>query len=334
MSRHHVVCLAEKNSAVLDLEVEREILAAVDADITLEFYEDGQHFSRARNADAILHRGGLLDSTRIAQLQNCRIIAHAGIGFDSIDLGAATSQDIFVTNVAEYCIDEVSTHALSLLLALHRRLIPYSRQTRAGRWASQGSGSIERLSAMTVAVVGYGRIGSAFGRKAHHLGLRVLAVDPLGDRLDSSQQGVRFLELREALEAADFVSLHVPLNSGTRGMIGSDELASMKPGAFVINTSRGGIIDESALIDALRAGRIAGAGIDVLASEPPEPNNPLLQMGNVIVTPHAAYYSTDAVLEVRRITATQIADTLRGGWPIYLLNSELMLPHSRITAHG
>lgn len=326
MCRHHVVCLAKANAAVLDLDVEREILAAVPAEITIEFCDDTELPANARDADAILHRGAFLDATRIAQLRNCRLIAHAGIGFDTVDVDAATRHGILVTNVAEYCIDEVSTHALCLLLALHRRLDSYSRQTRAGHWAPQGNGTIGRLSEATLAVVGYGRIGSAVANKARQLGMRVLAVDPFIDPLVTTLDGVSFCTLHDALPQADFVSLHTPLNPGTVGLIGAMELSSMKPSAYLINTARGEIVDEQALIDALSEGRIAGAGLDVLTLEPPEPSNPLLHMSNVIVTPHAAYYSSSSVMDVRRTTATQIADVLRGYWPNYVLNPTLRDP--------
>lgn len=324
MSRFQVVCLTSPDTSVTDIDIEQSILEPVGADVTrVVAGTEEATIVATRDADAILHRGGKLTASAIQQLRRCRIIAHGGVGYDSLDLGAATAKGIIVTNVADYCVDEVSDHALLFMLALSKRLLPQLQQTRAGKWAPQGVGPIHRLCDSTVAVVGYGRIGSTFGRKARQLGLRVLAVDPYLDPADLISQSAIPRTLDAALPEADFVSLHVPLSNATHHLFGRAQFRQMKSSAYMINTARGGVVDEGALIDAVTSEWIAGAALDVLEQEPPDPHHPLLHMSNVLVTPHAAYYSEGSVRAVRRTVALQVKDVLRGTRPKFVVNPDV-----------
>lgn len=325
MSHFRVVCLSSSSKTpIQDLNIEREILTGAGAETELAIADTEEAtLAAVRDADAILHRGGRLTSQVMRQLTRCRIIAHGGVGYDSLDIETATECGIIVTNVADYCIDEVSDHALLFLLALGKRLIVQTEQAHHAVWLPQQPGPISRLRDQSVAVVGYGRIGSTFGRKAQALGLRVLAVDPFVDPADLVAQGAEPCTLEAALPVADFVSLHVPLTPLTRFFFGEAQFRRMKSTAFFINTARGAVVEERALVRALRAGWIAGAGLDVLEHEPPDPANPLLGLENVIVTPHAAYYSTASVSDVRRTMARQVADALTGHWPRFVVNPDV-----------
>jgi D-3-phosphoglycerate dehydrogenase len=241
--------------------------------------------------------------------KHLRMISKHGAGIDSVDLESATAHGVAVMITGGANADGVAEHSLALMLALSRELPRYERLLRGGGWKDQGY-QVRDFSERTVGVVGYGQIGSRTARLARACGAKVIVhsrrrVQPL--------QGMEWEERLDGLLArADIVSLHCPLNEGTRGMIGAAQLARMKPGSLLINTSRGKLVDEPALIAALREGRIAGAGLDVFAQEPPDPKNPLFSMPNVIVTPHVASSTTGAARQMGEIGARNILHYLRG----------------------
>jgi D-3-phosphoglycerate dehydrogenase / 2-oxoglutarate reductase len=234
----------------------------------------------------------------LAAMPACKIIARVGTGLDSIDLDAAARRGILVTNVADYSVDEVSTHAVALLLACARRLPQYLDLVRARQWASTGGGTIRRLSGQTLGLVGFGRIGQATAVKALGLGLRVLACDPFKTAAEITAGGVEPADWPTLLAESDYVSLHVPLTPQSAQMMNAGALAAMKPSAVLINTARGGLVDEAALIAAVRAGDIAGAALDVLSTEPPPDDHPLLADPRILVTPHTGWYSQEAQRDV------------------------------------
>ena len=270
----------------------------------------------------------------IRSLEKCRIIASLGIGYDRIDLEAAAEKCIVVTNVPDYCIDEVSTHAIALMLALNRKLFVMDRAVReaAVNFVPPNRASVTkvlhpvpRLQDQVMGIVGLGRIGTAVALKARGLGLNVIAHDPYVWDAVMRSHGVGPVDLDTLLETADMISIHCSLNEETRGMIDGAALAKMKPSACLINTARGEVVDEKALIRALNTGRICGAGLDVTVRDPLPEEDPLRNAPNTILTGHGAWYSTcaDSPEEFWQKAMGQVALALQGCWPVYPVNPEI-----------
>ena len=309
---------------------ERRKLADVGAELVMHPYRDeADLLTVAKDADAIINAGGRFPASTIAGLEKCRLIVQGSVGYDQIEVDAATERGIMVANLFDYCIEEVAEHALTLTLALARRLTFMQEAVRSGLWGrDRGAmreriGPVERLSETTLGIVGFGNIGKLVARKAGGIGWRILAADPFVDPATGQQHGVQIVPLDQLLRESDFVTLHVFLNAQTRHMIGAEQLALMKRSAYLVNTCRGPIVDEPALIEALRAGQIAGAGLDVFETEPIEPDNPLLGMENVILTPHHAVYSRQALELNRTQPFDEVARVLSGRWPRGLVNRSL-----------
>lgn len=269
-------------------------------------------------AVAVLVRESPVTAAAIDAMPGCRVIVRYGVGVDNIDLDAAARRGIAVANVPDYGIEEVSDHALALLLAVERRIVGRDRAVRDGAWNVARAEPMRRLSELTLGIVGYGRIGRAFHRKAGALGFaQVLVHDPgLADSVP----------LDDLLARSDIVSLHLPLTPDTAGLIGPERIARMKPGASLINTARGGLVDEAALARAIAAGRLRGAGLDVLAVEPPAPDNPLLALPQVVLTDHTGWYSESSVADLQRKAAGEIARVLSGQPPRHWVNAPPAFP--------
>ena len=265
-------------------------------------------------ADAVMVGTGIrLGPERIDGMQRCRIIVRYGIGVDNVALEAARRRGIVVANVPDYCVDEVADHALALMLAVLRRVVPAHRVVRDGRWDVTVMAGVRRLRELTLGVVGFGRIGRTVGTKASALGMRVVAYDPWVPAEAIRSAGAQPVSLDELLAQADVVTLHCPLTPETRHLLGAAQLARMKPTAYLVNTSRGELVDADALAEALRSGKLAGAALDVLPQEPPPAGHPLLSLDNVVVTPHVAWYSEDSLVELRTKAAQQVREVLLGG---------------------
>ena len=241
-------------------------------------------------------------------LPSCRVVGRYGVGLDTIDLVTAAGLGIRVVNVPDYCTDEVADHALGLILALTRGIVPLDRGVQAGIWDFRLAGRVRRPSSQQLGVVGLGRIGSALARRAQALGYVVVGADPLGPR----NSGVRVVELDELLATSDIVSIHAPLDPTTRHLIDARSLALMRSTAILVNTSRGGLVDHDALVEALRAGRLAGAGLDVLEQEPIPGDDSLIGLPNVVLTPHAAFYSEESLIEMKRKVSQRVLAVLAG----------------------
>jgi D-3-phosphoglycerate dehydrogenase / 2-oxoglutarate reductase len=266
------------------------------------------------DAEAILIGPRLrFDEERIAALRRCRVIVRYGVGYDNVDVAAATERGIAVAIVPDYCIEEVATHALAMVLALNRQLAALDHSVREGRWQIGDRPGIRRLSESTLGIVGFGRIGEALGRRALALGMHVVATDTFRPAGEIEASGARAVTLPELLACSDFVSVHAAKSADAPTIIDAAALAQMKPTAYVVNVARGGLVDEVALDEALRSGRLAGAALDILDPEPPPPDAPLLSAPNVLVTPHAAWYSATAIQELRRKAAEEAARVLAGG---------------------
>jgi D-3-phosphoglycerate dehydrogenase / 2-oxoglutarate reductase len=243
-----------------------------------------------------------------------------------VDVPAATEAGVIVCNTVNYGTHEVANHAFAMLMALNRKLLPLDHAIRSGirRPAPEIMPHTGRVAGQTLGLVGFGAIGRAMARRASGFEMRVLAFDPYFDPAKNEDVNVELVDLPQLLTESDYVSVHAPLTPATRGLIGASELALMKPSSYLILTSRGGVVDEAAMTDALREGRIAGAGIDVWEKEPPDPNNPLLAMDNVVATMHMAWYSEVSDVVRRKIHAETAADVLDGVMPHSIVNPEVL----------
>lgn len=301
-----------------DLDIERSTLAQIGAELVVAPKQDAETLtSLAADVDAIMTNWAKVPAQVIEASPRCRIVSRLGIGLDNIDVACATARKIIVTNVPDYCLIEVAEHALALLLALARKVAYYHHQTKTGGYDLKAGPALFRIEGQTLGIVGLGNIGGRLAAKASALGLNVLATSR------SRRQpppGVRFVPLDELLSASDYVSLHMPLTTETRHLIGASQLARMKPTAYLINTARGGLIDHRALATALAEGRLAGAGLDVQDPEPPDLGQAPWNDSRVIVTPHAAFVSAESLTNLRTRTARQVATCLTGGVPENVVN--------------
>ncbi len=279
-----------------------------------------------RAADAVVVERAQITRRVVASMERCRIMVRHGVGYDTLDVDAATEAGICVCNVTDYCTQEVADHAVALLLALARSLFPLDAQVRAGGWdVFAGAGMNRRIEGQILGLVGFGKIGLAVARRAGGFGMEVVAYDPYVGADAMQAVGVRKVELEELLRISDMVSLHLPLLASTRHLLNADRIRLMKPTAFVVNTARGGLVDQKALAEALAEGRLAGAGLDTFEKEPPAADDPLLKLPNVIVSPHAAFYSTTSLRELHRRVARRIAQVLlEGRRPDNLLNPAVL----------
>lgn len=317
--------VAVTDSVFPSLEPEHRVLDPLGVELRPgQCRSEEEVIALAKEADAILNCYAKMTPRVIGELKRCRVIARYGIGVDNVDLAAATRAGIVVTNVPDYCVDEVSDHGLALFLALARRVVAADQAVKGGAWDVVAHKGIRRLRGQTLGLLGFGKIARALAAKAQALGMQVVAVDPFVDAESMGRLKVRSADLDTLLAESDAVSVHVPLSPETRGIIGERALARMKPTAFLINTSRGGLVDEHALAAALTAGRLAGAALDVMEKEPPPPDHPLRKAPNVILTPHLAFYSREAVVELQTKVAEEAARALRGEPPRSPVNREVL----------
>lgn len=307
------------------LAIEQRILSQVDAELLVAVSGDEAELVRmAPQAHAVLTCWKRVTPAVVDAATRCLHISRYGVGLDNIAVERATEQGMIVTNVPDFCVEEVSDHAMALLLACARGVVGFARTTRQGAWDNKGQGVLPRLRGQTLGLIGFGNSAHALLPKARGFGLRVIAYTPrlAIDALalpDIATQDLDFL-----LQEADYISIHAPLNAATHHLFNERAFRLMKPTAYLINTSRGAIIDETALAKALDRGWLAGAALDVLSQEPPDPSHPLLHRADVIVTPHAAFYSGSAIEELARKAAQQVAQTLRGETPSNIVNPAVL----------
>jgi len=307
-----------------NVDTERKVLSKVDAEVIVsEAKNDEELMELVKDADGILNARLKIKPKVIEAMERCKVIVRYGIGVDTIDIKSATKKGIMVCNVPDYCIDEVANHALTLILCLGRKIMLSSRQVLAGEWSITSLKPLRRFTEQTIGIVGFGRIGRNLANKAKHLGFKIIASDPyIGE--DIVIDDVAMVSLERLMRESDYVSLHAPLVPGNMGMIGKKQLDMMKKEAYLINVSRGPLIDEAALVEALKNNKIAGAGLDVLVDEPPNRDNPLLKLDNVLITPHSAWYSDEAIAELQLKAAETVATVLSGDIPKSVLNWEAL----------
>jgi D-3-phosphoglycerate dehydrogenase len=313
-----------------DYDLEKAELHDSGLDIELVFLDTRspeEIIQGAADADGLMVQFAQITRQVIQHLDRCRVISRYGIGVDMVDLNAASERGILVCNVPDFCIEEVSTHTIGFLICLNRHIHYHDKMVRSGNWLSTSWGPPRHLPGRVLGLVGLGNIGKAVARKAQCLGLRVLAYDPYIPEEQGSELGVELVNLEDLLRRSDFVSLHCPLTDETRHLIGQAQLELMPPSAFLINMSRGPVVDQPALYQALANHTIAGAALDVFEEEPPPPDEPLLQLENLICTPHVSSWSDKATSQLRRDTARNLATVLKGQIPGSVVNrKELNLP--------
>jgi D-3-phosphoglycerate dehydrogenase len=316
--------VAVADSVFPNLDLAREVLSAIGAQVQLAPEPTPEAIVRvAAGADGLLVTYAKITADMIAQMPRCRVISRFGIGVDNVDLAAATSAGIVVTKVPDYCLDEVSDHAVALLLALVRKIPASNAHVHAGRWEMKAVVPIHRLRGTVLGLVGFGRIPQLVAPKAQAFGIRVIASDPFVPAEVFAREGVARVDFADLLTQSDYVSIHTPLLPETRGLFNADVFRAMKPGAYLVNTARGPIVDDVALAQALDEGRLAGAALDVMPQEPPD-NSPLLGRENVIITPHTSFYSEESLLELQRKAAEEVVAVLSGRPPRNPVNPDAL----------
>jgi phosphoglycerate dehydrogenase-like enzyme len=300
-----------------DVELERRILE----DAGLELVEaqcrtEEDVIEAGWGVSALLSQYAPITAKVLAELPGLRMVVRTGVGYDIVDVRAARERGVWVANVPDYSTEEVAVHALSMALALLRHLPLYDRDVKGGRWHPVSTGPLHRLKNFTLGVVGLGRIGGTFARRAGPWFGRTLGYDPYLEG-DAWPEGVEPASLEEVFSESLMVSLHAPLTEVTRGFIDRGLLEQMADGSYLVNTARGGLVVMDDLLWALDEGPLAGAALDVLPQEPPPPDHPILSKPNVILTPHAAFYSLEAEEEVRRKAALNVVSWAKEGRPLY-----------------
>jgi D-3-phosphoglycerate dehydrogenase len=316
--------VAVADSVFPNLDLARAVVARAGADLRLAPQATPESIvATAKDADALLVTYAKITADMIGQMKKVRIISRFGIGVDNVDLEAATRDGIVVTKVPDYCLDEVSDHAVALLLSLVRKIPSSNARTHSGRWEMPAVVPIHRLRGTVLGLVGFGRIPQLVAPKAQSFGIKVIANDPFIPAAVMEKAGVRSVEFQELVKTADYISIHSPLLPETRHLFSTEVFKQMKPGAYLVNTARGPIVDEAALAAALDAKQIAGAALDVMEQEPPV-NSPLFGRDNVILTPHTSFYSVESLEELQTKAAEEVVRVLSGQPPRNPVNPEAL----------
>jgi D-3-phosphoglycerate dehydrogenase len=277
----------------------------------------------AREADAVLTTYAKVTAEMIQQMTRCRIISRFGIGVDNVDIPTATGQGIVVTKVPDYCLDEVSDHAMALLLALIRKIPSANARTQSGKWEMRAVVPIHRLRGTVLGLVAFGQIPQLVAPKAQAFGMQVITYDPYVPDDVLKRANVRRVELDELIRTSDYISLHCPLTPETKHLFSTGAFQKMKPSAYLVNTARGPVVDEAALAEALDQKLIAGAALDVMEKEPPG-SSPLFGRDNVIVTPHTSFYSEESLVDLQTKAAEEVVRVLSGQAPRNPVNPEVL----------
>lgn len=308
-----------------NVDIEIDILEKNDIEpVILQTKDEKPLIEGCRDADGILNQFAPMNRTIISSLERCKVIARYGIGYDNVDVEAASEKGIIVTNVPDYALEEVAEHAITLVVSLARKVTILNNNAKQKLWDYNLAKPIYKINGSTLGLVGFGNIARNLAWRAQGLGIRVIAYDPYIGEADMAKLSVKKVELEELLPEADYVSLHIPLTSTTRHLIGKKELSLMKKSAFLINVARGPVVDEAGLIEALDNEVIAGAALDVLETEPVLPDNPLLEMDNVIITPHMAWYTEESEIKLRSTAAKDVAKVLTGQHPDNPVNKDML----------
>ena len=318
-----IVVRTDKMGDGTPLIEEAEELAGINAElIEGNCASEDDIIEVAKDADALLVVKAQITRRIMEALPRCKVIVRYGIGYDTVDVEAATDNGILVVNIPDFCFEEVSNHSIALLLACAKQLVFMDNGVKQGRWADckRAQAPMGSIWGETLGLIGCGNIGRMVARKAGCFNLRVIGFDPFVDKIEAEECGITLVSMPQLLKESDYISLHTFLSKETWHLLGEKEFKQMKPSANIINTARGSVIDEPALIKALQEKWIAGAGLDVFEQEPVDPNNPLLKMDNVVAFPHSASYSDAAFKRLRTSVGQEAARVLSGRWPKNLVN--------------
>lgn len=310
-----------------NFQIEKEILEQIGAKIHIAYCKDEEELLKIdSHMDALLVSYVYVGEKAINHFKNCKVIVKYAVGVDNIDLPTATKRNILVANVPDYCTEEVSTHAMALLLTLIRKIITFDQSVKKGCWNPLIADPIYRMEEKTLGIIGFGKNGQALAQKMHPFKMNMLATDPGVSSNVMAKFGVQKVNLDILLKQAHYITLHCPLNQATYHLINQRTIDLMKPEVFIVNTSRGPVIEQSALYEALKNGKIAGAALDVMENEPPEQSD-ILKMDNVIYTPHVSWHSEEAEATLREKAALEVKRVLLGQKPLNLVNSEGLDKH-------
>ena len=307
------------------LEPEREVLSAIGAElIVAKTGTEIEFLKYAPDVDGILTNWAKVTTDVVKAAEKCRVIGRYGIGLDNIDVATATSLGMVVFNVPTYCLEEVSDHAMALVLAMARKIPRLNNEVKNRSWDRNIGPQMYRIRGQKLDIVGFGKIGKLIVPKAKGFGMEILAYSPsLTDKV-AKTYGVKNVDFEELLTEADFITIHCPLVPETNNLIDADALSKMKSTAYLINTARGGIVNHDALFQALQENWIAGAGLDVLPEEPPADNFSLLDLDNVIITPHAAFWSEESINDLQISASKGVLNVLTGNIPVVIVNPEVL----------
>ena len=319
MNHQFKVVFADYDYHSIDIELKQ--LEQIDAEIIKGQCKTEEELIRlAKEADGIICQYAPFTAKVMNALEKCRIISRYGVGVDNIDVKAATEKGIMVAYVPDYCIEEVSNHAIAMIVNFARQISLFDRSTRNRNWDVMLSKPIFRLSEQTIGILGLGRIGSAVAKKLKNFNVKILAHDPY---VKNVIKGVKIVDFQELVEKSDYITIHTPLSEETKQIFTQKIFKQMKKSAYLINTARGGIINQEALFEALNNKEIKGAALDVLKNEPPDWSE-IPQLENLILTPHAAFYSESSFEELKKRTAQAVVDVLQGKSISNLFNPEVL----------
>jgi len=319
-SNHYHVVITDCDHG--SIEEEKREFSLIGAELILAQVREEVDLIRAcKEADGLINQYALLTRRVFEGLPKCKVVSRYGVGVDSVDLRAATDLGIIVANVPDYCVDEVSNQTIAMILTLIRKTAFFDRKVKSGLWDFHLGIPLYRIQGKTLGLIGSGRIGLEVAKKISAFGVKVIAFDPY---LQKAGEGIELTDFDTVLKKSDFISIHCPLNESTRHLMGEQAFQKVEKKPILINTSRGPIVDEKALIQALAEGRVSGAGLDVLEKEPPDPQNPLLKMENVILSPHVSFYSVESISELKRRTAENVSAVLMGKLPRSVVNREVI----------
>jgi len=319
MNKYKVVVSDNRHG---DYSIETEVLKEANAEVVVaNCFTVGEMIETCKDADGILLDMAPLTGEVIMKLEKCKVVSRYGVGYDNVKVDVCTQKGIYVANVPDYCAEDVSDHALALLLACVRNISLKDRLVRLGKWNVAKEG-IRRIKGKTFAIMGFGMIARRLCQKLAGLGLgKILVYDPYIAEEQIASYGAVKVNFEQAIKDADYISLHMPVTSETKNLINCEAISRMKSNVIIINTSRGQLIDDAALIDALKNRKIGGAGLDTHHSEPLPENSPYFVLDNCILTDHTAYFSEEAIIELKTKAAENIRDVLLGGKPRYPVNA-------------
>jgi len=307
-----------------NFHIEKEVLAEINAEVFVGHCKTEEDVIRiGSNMDGLLVSYVSIGKKVIENLPKCKVIVKYAVGVDNIDLKAATLNKIFVANVPRYCVEEASNHTVALLLNLIRKISKYDQSVKRGCWDPLVGDPIFRMENRVLGIIGFGNIGKRVAEKFRPFKLSTIVYDPLVNDKIISKYGAKKVELETLLRQSDYISLHCPLNKYTKHLIDFEEIEIMKKGGFIINTSRGEIINQKALYKGLQDGKIAGAALDVLEKDPPSLID-IINADNIIYTPHVAWNSVEAEIELRKSAAQEVKRVLEGGKPLNLVNKDVL----------